>query len=127
MAAVRVYRAAEEAGENPAQYPLLYWKSSIPFLRCVFCPERQKPESGRSLWAESLWEGGMSVMTPKSEYSLLTGSGGYGDMTGVCRRDLFVAPEISDGRRTSMFSKDAKSIFYQTGSVFVNRHKRRVK
>ncbi len=54
-----------KSGENPAQYPLLYWRSGIPY-----CILRNK----------ILWEGGIFASIPKSEYSLSNESVDYGIM-----------------------------------------------
>jgi len=45
---------AGEAGVNPAQYPLLYWKSDIPYVTVRLLMGRRN-----------------TVMMPKSEHPLL--------------------------------------------------------
>lgn len=57
-----------EAGVNPAQYPLLYWRSDIPLgmiTGLISC------ESFQVTVGIILWEGGNIVKIPKSEHPLL--------------------------------------------------------
>lgn len=91
-----------KSGENPAQYPLLYWRSGVPV--CV-----AKVTAGRCLW-----EGGTDAAIPKPEYSL--SDWGYGNMTGYAADSfVFVAP---GGIRqlcliTACCEAELKSPFYE--------------
>ncbi len=73
-------RAARKSGENPAQYPLLYWRSGVSENAVSGgAGRRRKPLGYIPGKAET------SAMIPESEYSLLNGSGDYGNM--IIRRE----------------------------------------
>lgn len=62
---------AGEAGGNPAQYPLLYWRSGIPLKIAA----KQVFRKGFQVTVGIiLWEGGNIVKIPKSEHPLLNGA-----------------------------------------------------